>query len=283
MFVLRIENTKGDILRLSQNEGNYQVIGVEGLTPPESEIYTAEIAGLDGSKYKSSRLEMRNIVVTVKINGDIEANRLALYKVFKIKQYCKIYYTTESRAVYAEGYVETMESDFFSNAQQMQISIVCPFPYFKSASEIVNDISKRTALFEFPFSIDEYGIEFSTLDENRIASVIYSGDVESGCTFKLVAEGTIVNPSILNVDTGERLTLDMTLEDGDIVLINTNKGSKSVKLIQQIFESNIVKYLTPDSKWLTLEIGENRFFYDAESGENELYLYVIMNTLYEGV
>ena len=165
----------------------------------------------------------------------------------------------------------------------MQISIICPFPYFKAVGEIAIDISKSRSLFEFPFAIDEEGIEFSSFDENRIVNVIYSGDVESGCIFKLTATGTVVNPSILKVDTGERLTLDMTLEDGDEIEISTNKGGKYVRLIQGTTVSNAVKYLAPESEWLTLDLGINRFFYEAESGEKDLYIKVITNSLFEGV
>ena len=283
MFILKIENSNSDTLTLTQNESRYQIISVDGLTPPSADIHTAEIAGLDGAKYKSSQLNMRNIVITVALNGDVEANRIDLYRVFKAKQYCKIYYTNGNRKVYAEGYVETIEGSFFSAKEQVQISIICPFPYFKAVAEIAIDISKSQSLFEFPFAIDEEGVEFSSFDENRIVNVVYSGDVESGCIFKLTATGTVVNPSILKVDTGERLTLDMTLDEGDEIEINTNKGGKYVRLIQGTTVSNAVKYLAPESEWLTLDLGINRLFYEAESGEKDLYIEVITNSLFEGV
>ena len=71
MFTLKIENIKNTILELTQNESNYQILSVKGLNPPNAQINRSTIAGLDGSKCNSSKLEERNIVITLKLNGDI--------------------------------------------------------------------------------------------------------------------------------------------------------------------------------------------------------------------
>lgn len=154
MFTLKIENIKNNILELTQNESDFQIVNISGLNPSNAQINRSTVAGLDGSRFNSSKLEERNIVITLKLNGDIAQNRIRLYSYFNTKQWCKLYYQNELRNVYIEGWVETVEVDLFTNSETMQISIVCPNPYFKALDEIITDVSKVIEMFTFPFAID---------------------------------------------------------------------------------------------------------------------------------
>ena len=86
MFTLKKKNKKGSILELTDNEEQYQVTNIEGLTPPNANINTASYANGDGSSFNSSRIPNREIVITVYINGDVQKNRLTLYKYFRNKK-----------------------------------------------------------------------------------------------------------------------------------------------------------------------------------------------------
>ena len=74
MFTLEIENTKGTRLELTDNENNFQVTNIEGLNPPNANINTSNYANSDGSSFNSSKIENRQIVITIALNGDIERN-----------------------------------------------------------------------------------------------------------------------------------------------------------------------------------------------------------------
>lgn len=283
MFTLKIENAKGNSIELTQNESNYQVIDVEGLAPPKAQLYTNAVASMDGEKFKSSKLDMRNLVLTVKINGDAEANRINLYKYFGAGKWCKVYYKNGSRDVFIEGYVETIECPLFTINQQMQVSIICPTPYFKSAEIIYTDISITVAGFTFPFTIDETGVIISQLIPNKVTSVINDGEFETGVEIKMraLADG-ITTPVIYNADTGEFLSVSVILNKGDILRINTNKGSKSIVKIVDGVEVNIINYLEYGSTWLQLEAGINNFTYDA-GGAQWLEVIFEYHHQYEGV
>lgn len=283
MYVLKIENAKGDVLQLTQNEANYQIIKISGLNPPPAVINNSSVAGMDGSKFNSARLQERNIVITVKINGDVERNRLNLYKYLGTKQKCKIFYTNARRDVHIEGYVETIECDLFSIKQQMQISIICNEPYFKSASKMVDDISKVLNLFEFPFAIDLPGIEFSSVDASRVVNVLNESESETGIIIDISVRGKVRNPVIRNIDTGEYFQINIDLDVGDHVVIDTNRGSKSIKLIRGETTSNIFNKIARNSTWFQLRIGDNFFAYESEIGAE--FMYIIFNHyyMYEGV
>lgn len=283
MFTLKVENKSGQILTLTQNETMYQVVNIDGLNPPNAAIYTNAVAGMDGEKFKSSKLQMRNVVLTLKINGDAEANRIHLYEYFGTGKWCKIYYSNGSRNVFIEGYVETMECPLFTMNQQMQISIVCPDPYLKSLMTIYADISKVFPNFEFPFSIDEEGIEFSGVDIGKETVVVNGGEIATGITITLTAAARVPYPIIYNVGTGEFIKLNLTMQEGEVIVINTNKGHKTIKKISNGIETNIINSYDSGSTWLQLETGASTFTYTATENAELLKVEFEANLLYEGV
>lgn len=283
MFNLKVENKKGSVIELTQNESNYQVINVEGLDPPKAQLYTNPVVNMDGEKFKSSKLEMRNLVLTVKINGDVETNRINLYKYFGAGKWCNVYYKNGTRNVFIEGYVEAIECPLFTINQEMQVSIICPSPYFKSVEIIYTDISVVVAGFTFPFTIDEAGIVIAQLIPNRVTSVKNDGEFETGfeIVMRALADG-ISTPTIYNADTGEYLSVSVVLNKGDVLRINTNRGSKSITKIVNGVSTNVINYLSNGSTWLQLEAGVNKFTYDA-GGAERLEVVFEYHHQYEGV
>lgn len=284
MFTLKVENKKSEILKLTQNESDFQVIGVTGLNPANAQINRSTIAGLDGTKFNSAKLEERNIVITLKLNGDVEGNRIKLYRYFSTKQWCKIYYKNSNRDVYIEGYVETCEIDLFSDSEIMQISIICPNPYFKALAEIVDDISKIIALFEFPFSIED-PIPFSEIDLSKITNVQNNSEIETGVIIEVEFLKNINKLLIRNTDTGQTMTFNYAFKDGDFLAIDTNKGCKSLKLVREAKEINIFGALSKTSEFIQLQVGDNYFSYLADDGENDDGVSIRFKhyTLYGGV
>ncbi len=282
MFTLKIENKRGETITLSNN-GNYEIVDVDGLASTSATINTANTGLIDGAMFNSSRVNMRNIVLTVAINGDVERNRIELYKYFKIKQYCKMYYKNGIRNVYIEGYVETIETNLFTQAQTVQISIICPHPYFSALATIHSDVSKVVSAFSFPFSIPKEGKEFSYIQQDYIARVVNKGDVECGIKAVLTAKGTVVNPIIYNAETGGSFGINVTMNASDQLIINTHDGEKYVSFIHNGVETNYINHVMANPEWFSLLAGENIFSYSAESGVDDLSIYFVHQSKYMGV
>lgn len=282
MFTLKIENRFGDILEITHNK-NYIVSKVEGLNPPKARINTSNIAGMDGALFNSSKVETRNIVLTVLPQEPVEKNRLALYKYAQVKQWCKIYYSNGSVSVQIEGYVEAIEGSLFNRPQSFQISIICPQPYFEALHEIYNDISSLILNFEFPFAIDSEGIEFSYINHEVLSTVTNIGDTETGLVIYITARGEVVNPVIYGNNTGGSMKLNITLAEREQVIINTNSGERSVKLLSGTTETNIIDKLQVGAEWFTLYPGDNIFSYDADSGVDLMSIVFRHRTKYGGV
>lgn len=284
MFELQLENKNGLNLKLTQNESKYQVVSIDGFQPPSATINTSEVTNMDGAKYKSSFLNVRNIVLLVQLKGNVEENRLRLYEIASTNEYCKIYYKNNSRNIYCEGYVETIENDLFSNSQTVQVSILCPNPYLFELNQIYVDISKTFDNFEFPFAIEKNGVEFSTVLEEREVPVYNVGEVATGLEITLTVDGgTVLNPVIYNVITGEFLKLNTQINKGEVITINTNTSKKSIKKYVDGKEQNIINTLARGSTWHKLKVGTNVFTYGAEIGEIGLHVSFDYNNLYKGV
>ena len=271
MFTLEIENTKGARLELTDNENNFQVTNITGLNPPNANINTSNYANSDGSSFNSSKIENRQIVITITLNGDIERNRLLLYKYFKNKEWCKIYYKTESRNVFIEGYLQTFETPQFTQKQVAQIAILCPDPYFKDLDEIVTSISKVIKRFTFPFAINiDEPIPFSDLDIEKVTNVVNDSESDTGLIINVTFLGTVNKLEIRNTDSGKNLIIEYQFKENDKLVINCNKGKKSVILTREAVEYNLVPQIKGKPTFFQLGIGDNHYSFLADDGENDM-------------
>lgn len=282
MYSLKVENDRGNTLELTNNP-KYKVFKIEGLNPPHATINSSVNTTMDGSSINSMRLENRNIVIYTTIEGDIEANRINLYKYFPVKKTVKLFFNNTSRKVYIEGKVELIECDPFTEKQIAQISIICPKPYFKDVDNLVTIFSDVSKMFKFPFSIAKGGIEFSAITTNQRRSIVNIGDIETGIIIELFATGSVVNPIIYDVLRRTHLKFNFTMLAGDTLIINTNVGEKAISLIRDGITHNAMGYMAQGSVWFTLEAGDNVFTYDADSGNSNLQITFTTAVLYSGV
>lgn len=282
-YSLIVENYRGETLQLTQNP-NYNVTSVEGMNPPKAQINTSENAVFDGTTFNSSKLDERNIVIELTIEGNAEANRIALYRYFKTKKAVTLHIANGTRSVYINGYVESFDVGYFEKKQTAQISILCPKPCFVDDSSSGVMFSNINALFEFPFSIEAGDpIEFSTLVSNVEKNVFNSGDIATGFIIQFRATGETTNPTFYNVMTAAMMKVNIALSEGDIVVINTLAGEKSVSLTVNGVTTNALNDLDPSSTWLELESGDNVFLYTADTYPENLVCDVIYSNLFEGV
>ena len=124
------ESIKLDLF--NPEESGFIIKNIEGLGPVKANINFKEFATNDGSIDNSARLSSRNIVMSLQFmeSPTIEETRLKSYKYFPIKRNIKFLIETDNRICETIGRVETNVPSIFSNAEECQISILCPNPYF---------------------------------------------------------------------------------------------------------------------------------------------------------
>lgn len=281
MLDIKIKNHKNETLSLTGNQ-NYTLYAVEGLDPSTANINTATNATMDGSTFRSAKINQKNIVLYLAVEEPCEANRVALYGYVKPKQPVTVYIKTGARNVYIEGYVESIQVGFFEQKESVQISIICPSPFFKMAQASEVEISTTESGFEFPFSIPEVGIPFSEIMGDTEKYIINTGDIETGALITLYATADGANPMIYLPYNNTFFALDFDFCAGDTIIINTVKGQKSVTLIRDGEKSNIINTLRAGSSWLQFESGQNLVGYSA-TPTSSISCDISIDGLYEGV
>ncbi len=282
MFRLWVENNKKEKAELT-NSPYYESITIDGLLPPKIQINSTPVANKDGEVFNSSRVGTRPIEITIKPAFPVEENRQRLYKYFKLKKEINIYFKNQNRDIVINGIVEGFDGSLFEQKQIITINIHCFNPYLKDRVESTMDMATVLDLFEFPFSIEKEGIEFSMIDKALTQNIYNAGDTETGVIIELYSSGEVVRPVIYNADTREYFGLNITMQLGDLIRINTNDFNKKVELVRYGETRNIINNIIKGNKWFKISPGDNTFTYQCDRGEEFLNFKFIYYNLYEGV
>ena len=282
MFKFWVEDDRQQKIELTHND-SFIVEEIDGLASSEATINTTKNANSDGESFNSSRVNTRPIEITVAPRIPIEDNRQKIYDYFITGKKVVMYFKNKNRDIWFEGYVKKIDSSLFEMLQKLIIEITCTDPYFKDRVHSIFDMSQTLDLFEFPFAIEEEGIEFSRIDKELTKSIYNAGAVETGLIIELEATGTVINPVIYNANTRESFGIRFQMQLGDLIRINTQKGNKKIELTRSGETSNIINNLMESPKWLQLHKGDNLFTYTCEDGEENLRIRFIYANLYLGV
>ena len=282
MYSLTVENTKGEQMNLTQNP-DYTIINIDGLHPPDAIINTMERAGHDGSLFNSAKVDNRQIILDIAINKNACVNRNNLYRFFQSARPVRLIYNNELRGVYIDGYVQNAPIAFFEQKQTIQITIICPDPFWHSTVNVEGMTDGMEALFEFPFSIPEGGIPFSEYYGGNAAHIWNPGTVESGIIMEIRATGAATNPRIYHQNTDTFFRVNTTLQSGDVLTIDTRPDHKKIQRVRSGATSNLIASRDLNSTWLIMDPGENVYILSAASGVGNLTCQISSVTNIEGV
>lgn len=295
-----VTNYLGDRIRLELARpelSGFAITSITGLGPGKATINTTDFSTTDGGLFSSSRLQIRNIVISLRYlwKDSIEDVRQLSYKYFPIKRKVTLHFETDNREVEIEGYVESNDPTIFSDEEGSDISIICPDPLFYSSKSNVTVFSGIDPAFEFPFcndSLSENLLEMSVIQNTAEKVIVYEGDAETGVTITIHAVGEASGITIYNTGTREfmRINTDKLatytgsgIVFGDDIIICTVVGRKSITLLRNGQTTNILNCLDKDSNWFKLSKGDNVFAYTAETGSDNLQFSVENSIVYEGI
>lgn len=135
-------------------------------------------------------------------------------------------------------------------------------------------------------------IEFGEIRNVVERNIHYDGDVETGIILTIHAIGLANGITIYNGRTRELMKIDdkklaaimgSGIQAGDDIIINTNKGEKSITMLRSGEYTNIINVLGRPITWFQLSQGDNLFICTAEEGSHNLQFTIENKVLYEGV
>lgn len=195
------------------------VTNIDGLSPVEADISSTDIANSDGTWFNLARCGSRNIVITMKLGSvylgaenSMSKNRALVYKHFPVKKPVRLWLNTDLRYVYIDGYVESVQADYFGDMEGIQVSIQAPEPYFYNAQ-----ISSYSFTFgAFP-SENVSNSAFMFPDEPFTSYVGSNGEVmasDFACGFDSDEYGVIKMQKNTDIDCPIKLTIqDLSTKD----------------------------------------------------------------------
>lgn len=259
--------------------------------PPKMKILTTKSPGQDGKTDHGTVLDERVLNIELAIMGENEqdmfAKRQKLNAVFNPKLRGTLVYENDAGTHKIQCSVQDSPTpkDRSEPVQQFLIQLFCADPYWKDLDEIKEEMALWVGDFMFPLEIpEETGIEMGHRVSNLIANCFNSGDVECPIRVEFKALATVVNPSILNVYTQEFIKVKRTLSAGDKLVIDTTFGNKKVEMIKTNgVAQNVFNYITLDTTFLQLAIGDNLLRYNAEQGIDNLEIGIYYTPKYVGV
>lgn len=252
------------------DELSYALIHINGLQPPKAIIQLGSLPLVDGSIFLQSKIEQRNIVLTLQVLNDFETNRRRLYDIFKIKQKGTLTIHLSDRTVTIEAICESIEIVPTTWPLRAMISLICPQPYFEAEQPVILEMSSIEQSFQFPLSLSPTGNPMGVLSPATAINAINTGDIACGFTVRFQCVAPVVNPKLIHVTTGENIQLLLTINPGQIIEITTELGHKRIEEIQGSIRINLFHTLKLGSTFFQLKEKDNILFATSDSGSSSL-------------
>ncbi|MFR1708167.1 MAG: phage tail family protein [Clostridium sp.] len=282
-LILKSNNKTLDIAKST----SYKLVNIDGIERANLELNTASNAQFDGSVIIGRRIQNRPISITVDYKGEnkeIERQKLISFFNPKNKGVLIAEYGGIERAIEYEIEDFNCQLTNIHDDLSFTVDLICHNPYWRNIVESKINIALWKGIFKFPLIITQnIGIVMGLREPSLIVNVLNIGDVESGMIIEFKALGTLKNPSLLNVNTGEFLKINKSMVSGEIIKVNTNVGNKKVIKDLNGIETNILNLIDLDSTFLQLNVGDNLFRYNADENLNNLEISIYYNPYYLGV
>jgi hypothetical protein len=255
-----------------------QVRKVEGLGPVKATINKSPRGSIPGESFTGSSLPSRNIVITIGLNPDwnlwtVEKLRRLVYSYFMTQLLVRLVFRSDDDfpPVEISGYVEDVVPDIFAKDPVMQVSIICPDPFFTAVEP-----SLVTGIASVGSSQLKGGHSATVLDidENGGMTLDYQGSIETGVNVKLVyASGA--NASRVSIQVGnaaqQYFRVTGVVTPTKYLVMNSIPGQKYVQNVEMGsgLITNLLSKVEEGSSWPTLQPGNNYLQVSADAGTQD--------------
>lgn len=244
-----------------------KIIDIEGIEASSYTINTIS-SEQDGAIVTSTKIEPREITIT----GDIEknknetANRDKLIRFFNPKTTGEFYITRNDKERKIQYRVSSL--DFSTNKLYAYIEFTLVLestedPYFEDAKNKGNNLALISPQFTFPLVIMQERKKIMGYKVYKTyMPLVNDGDEKTGIEIIITAKrGTMKNIK-LTLNDNDYIKVNQTLNQWDVLTINTNARKKAVTLNG----TNIINKIDRNSTFFTLRKGKNILKYECDDG-----------------
>ena len=267
----------------------FLLTAVDGMYKVGINISTSDSNLIDGVIYQGSKMSSRNIVLTIRDKENHKDNRELLYRLFKPNSKGVLRYYENDEVKKINYYVESVDVTGNYNSRQATVSLICTDPFFYDNEETIKYLAEWHGNFEFEhqFISNKEEIGYRSLVKNlNIQNLTPRNDI--GLNIEITSIGTAKNLKIIHNEQNKTISIgtdekEFNMMAGDVVNIITEKGNKNIILTRENVATNINNYLSEDSEFIQLGVGDNHIGYDASEGVSNLSFKIAYTFKYNGV
>lgn len=268
-------NSRGQSIELTDRRP-FLLQSVEGKNDVSANVQTQTAPFQDGGTYVDSMLQIRPMALNVTIHSSTQEELIELRQLFSSVfnpklGLGKLVYSKGNTVREIEATVENiiMPVGKENNGMRFQRSVVnllCPSIFFEDVNMENYKLEDFVGSFKFPFHLP---MRFSSRGDSRV--LFNSGDVST--PIQVEFRGVAINPKITNMETGEFIRVNRTIEEGYKLIINTAFGNKRVEIIAPDGTvTNAFHYIDLDSTFFSLDVGNTKIGFIADGGNPEVYV-----------
>ena len=278
-----IFKSNNDEIEMNKNT-DIKIIDIEGIEASSYTINTIS-SEQDGAIVTSTKIEPREITIT----GDIEknknetANRDKLIRFFNPKVTGELYITrnnVERKIQYRVSSLDFATNKLFEYIQFTLVLESTEDPYFEDANNRGNNLTLISPQFTFPLVIMQERKKIMGYKVYKpYMPLVNDGDKETGLEIVITASRGQMKNIKLTLNDNEYIKVNQTLNQWDVLTINTNPRKKSVTLNG----TNIINEIDRNSTFFSIGIGKSILKYECDDGATNIDINVKFYRKFLGV
>ena len=264
----------GKTLEMHKNS-DFRNIEIQGIEASSYNISTSA-SEYDGENVTSKKINPREIVIKgdIKKNDNELKNRDFLIRFFDPKLNGTMYITRND----IKRKIDYEVDDLSFKTNNMYDFIVFTItlnaienPYFSDQKTIGGRLTENNAQFTFPFvSLVKRPKIMAYKTYQPIMPIINDGDKEIGMEIIAIARrGKVDNPKLI-LNNNEFIKVNISLNQGDELRINTSPRKKSILLNGK----NIINKIDRHSTFFSLKKGKNIIKYECDNGSTNIEIQI---------
>lgn len=257
---------------------NFRLLAYSGFAAADIDVQVSVSGASDGGYISTSRFGTRTLEIKFDFgeNG-AESVRQSLISFFAPSRITKISVQRGNVKREIEGRVsdfDIVEKNRFSFSA-VNVSILCPDPYFKSVDTVYLGSARSTPMFHLPC---HFPCVIGTQSSTGYVEIMNNGDTYADMIAELVAASAVTAPYVLNRTNGKQIRLLNEISPGQIVVISTVRRAKTATV------NGKRGLIDPTSVFSDfLEPGLNQIEYGSDDGSDMISASIKYTALYLGV
>lgn len=232
----------------------------------------------DGAYISQYRAADRQIIINIKVLT--EAQKRALQRLFGQRKSGTLTYipdNDEGEAKEIDCVLTSMQSNSSEFPQTIPVTLLCPYPLWRSKVKQIEQICGDMACWRFPWTFpSKQDFVFARSKSGNSVIFDYSGTLSTGFVTVIKTKQTLSYIKLIDFYKKKQLYIEYAFPEGAEIIIDTQSGSKGAKWRRQGEQeyTDISERIEWGSTYLEIESGQNRIQLSTSVGTNGIDAYI---------